>query len=218
MNLIGIISDLSKQEACKFQSIAIDKYGFLNLNNNPKDIAKVSKIIVLGGDGFFLHTIHKFLIYNKPFYGINYGTVGFLLNSKITIDQLDEKLNTATETKLNLLKTTIETKTKTFKSLAMNEVTLFRNSGQIAKIKVFVDNVLRIKELASDGIVLSTAAGSTAYNFSLHGPIFSPDAKVLSLSPISPFRPRHFRGALLIDKSEIRFEVKEPEKGPVLAT
>ena len=216
--LVGVVADFSKAKVISFAELIFAKYNFINLNDFPQKVKDVDIILVLGGDGFFLHSIHKFLTFDKPFFGINYGTVGFLLNNLIDVNELQEKLQNAQETKLNLLKAEIETKNKIYKSLAMNEVTLFRSSGQIAKIKVFVDEQLRINELASDGAVLSTAAGSTAYNFSLHGPIFSPDARVLSLCPISPFRPRHFRGAMLLDTSKVRFEVMEVEKRPVLAT
>ena len=216
--LVGIVSDVSKKNVVSFFELILVKYNFIDLNASPQRVKDVDVILVLGGDGFFLHSVHKFLMYNKPYFGINYGTVGFLLNDVMDANDVLHKIQNAKETRLNLLKAEIETKTKTFKSLSMNEVTLFRASGQIAKIKVFVDEVLRIKELASDGVVLSTAAGSTAYNFSLHGPIFSPDSKVLSLCPISPFRPRHFRGAMLLDSAKVRFEVMEAEKRPVLAT
>lgn len=219
MNFIGVIADETKAKVKTFKENIISKYNNLvDLNILPEQIKNVDIIVVLGGDGFFLHTIHKFLNHNKPFYGINYGTVGFLLNDIPKIEDFQNNILQAKTTKLNLLKAKIQTPYSTYTSFAMNEVTLFRSSGQIAKIKIYIDGKLRLQEIASDGIVLSTAAGSTAYNFSLHGPIFSPDSKVLSLCPISPFRPRHFRGAMLLDKSKITFEVMESEKRPVLAT
>ena len=215
--VIGVTADVLKQEVEVFKACLLGM-GFIDLDKNPNLAKNVDVVCVLGGDGFFLHAIHKFLSYNKPFYGINYGTVGFLLNGRLAPHEVKAKIETATEMKLKLLKAEIETKNGIFKSLAMNEVTLFRTSGQVAKIKIFVNGKLRLPELASDGVVLSTASGSTAYNFSLHGPIFSPDAKVLSLCPISPFRPRHFRGVLLLENSHVRFEVLEADKRPVLAT
>jgi NAD+ kinase len=218
MNLIGIISDGGKQDVKAFKNHLLSMKHFLDLDKSPESASGVDAIVVIGGDGFFLHSIHRFLCYKKPFYGINFGTVGFLLNEKTNAENLFSKIKSSHEIKLKMLKAKIETKDGTFESLAMNEVTLFRTSGQVAKIKVFVDEKLRLPELASDGIILSTAAGSTAYNFSLHGPIFSPDAKVLSLCPISPFRPRHFRGVLLLENSKVRFEVMDSKKRPVLAT
>jgi NAD+ kinase len=218
MTLIGVLADASRKDVIDFKNCVIVDYGALDLSTNPDDASLVDVILVLGGDGFFLHSVHAFLHLCKPFYGINYGTVGFLLNAKIGAQNLLTKIQNANETKLYLLKAEIETSKGTFIELAMNEVTLFRSSGQVAKIRVFVDDVLRIQELMSDGILLSTASGSTAYNFSLHGSIFSPDAKVLSLCPISPFRPRHFRSALLLDTAKVRFEVMERAKRPVLAT
>jgi NAD+ kinase len=218
MNLsIGVTGDTLKHKVNLLKEELVNM-NFIDLDKNPQEASKVFAICVLGGDGFFLHAVHKFLVYNKPFYGVNYGTVGFLLNEKTSPQEILAKIQTATEIKLKLLKAEIETKSGSFKSLAMNEVTLFRTSGQVAKIKIFVNGKLRLPELASDGVVLSTASGSTAYNFSLHGPIFSPEAKVLSLCPISPFRPRHFRGVLLPENSSIRFEVMSVDKRPVLAT
>jgi NAD+ kinase len=218
MNLIGIVADLTKLETIAFKDNVIKAYNCVDLNKNPELAQNVSKILVLGGDGFLLHVVHKFYHYRKPFFGINYGTVGFLLNNKIAVKNLPNALNQAVSTKLKFLNAVIETETEVIESFAMNEVTLFRASGQVAKIRVFVDEKLRLEELVSDGIILSTAAGSTAYNFSLHGPIFSPQANVLSLCPISPFRPRHFRGALLLENAKVKFEVLESTKRPVLAS
>ena len=215
---IAIIADTSKKSALLFKEKAMLEFDFFDLNQSPELAKQASVVLVIGGDGFLLHTVHQFLGLNLQFYGINYGSVGFLLNEKPEISNILREIENSSEVKLRLLKTEIETTNGIKTSYAMNEISLFRAGGQVAKIKIYVDGVLRIKELVADGVILSTAAGSTAYNFSLHGPIFSPEANVLSLCPISPFRPRHWRGALLLENSEVRFEVLEEEKRPVLAT
>lgn len=216
---IGIIADFSKKKAYDFKLALFERYKIIDLNHNPEKAKDVKTIIVVGGDGFFLHTIHQFLSFDVNFYGVNFGSVGFLLNNNFSdFDLLFEDISTSVETKLRLLKCEVETETETRLVYAMNEASLFRETGQLAKIRIYIDDVLRVSELSADGVILSTAAGSTAYNFSLHGPIFPPEANILSLCPISPFRPRHFRGALLLNNVTIRFEVLEREKRSVLAT
>jgi NAD+ kinase len=165
-----------------------------------------------------LRAIHKFAHLNAAFYGINYGSLGFLLNPKISVNELPLKIKNAAEVKINMLKIQIETDAGTMQSFAVNEATLFRAGGQVAKIRIFIDGKMRIEELAADGVCLSTPAGSTAYNFSLHGPILPREANLISLCPISPFRPRHFRGALLSFKSEVKFEALSHKSRPVIAT
>lgn len=215
---IGIIADLLNPEAMLFKEESLKKLNFVDLNLNPSLANSVEILLVLGGDGFLLHVVHQFLSFDLKIYGINYGNLGFLLNSQCSVEKIMENISQAKEEKLKLLKAKITTEEKVFYSYAMNEVSLFRESGQVAKIKIYVDGILRMEELASDGVVLSTAAGSTAYNFSLHGPIFSPEANVLSLCPVSPFRPRHWRGALILDNSKVLFEALDVKKRPVLAT
>lgn len=215
---VGVIADVLNGEAVIFKQEIIKKFNLPDLNKSPNLANEIDVVLVIGGDGFLLHTVHQFLSFDLQFYGINYGNLGFLLNEKCPVESVVPAISNATEIRLKLLKAVIETEDKTHTSYAMNEVSLFRESGQVAKIKIYIDGVMRMEELVSDGVVLSTAAGSTAYNFSLHGPIFSPDANVLSLCPVSPFRPRHWRGALLLENSEIKFEIMENKKRPVLAT
>lgn len=216
---IGVISDFSKKQARDFKQLLLEDKNIIDLNTTPEKINEVKTIVVAGGDGFFLHTIHQFLRFDVNFYGINFGSVGFLLNNQPQdVTKLLHDISTSTETKLRLLKCEVETETETKIVYAMNEATLFRETGQLAKIKIYIDDVLRLNELSADGVILSTAAGSTAYNFSLHGPIFPPEANILSLCPISPFRPRHFRGAILLNNVKVRFEVLERDKRSVLAT
>lgn len=217
-NEIGIIADETKPQAMLLQKEVCAKLCFLDLNTNP-DLAKHVKVIVsIGGDGFFLHVAHQFLDYNVSFYGVNYGSLGFLLNQKCEMEDLVSNIQTSEKVKLKLLEAEIETDQETIKRYAINEVSLLRETGQIAKIRIFIDDKLRMEELFADGIVLSTAAGSTAYNFSLYGPIFLPDANVLSLCPVSPFRPRYWRGALISEFSKVTFEVLNSSKRPVIGT
>ena len=181
----------------------------------PIDDADV--IVALGGDGFMLHLLHELLELETPIFGMNLGTVGFLLN-EFSSENLLRRINNAVPFKMYPLKMeTTNINGETNKALAFNEVSLLRETRQTAKIKIFVDGKLRLNELACDGVLLSTPAGSTAYNLSAHGPIIPMKANILALTPISAFRPRRWRGALLSQEVEIRFEVCNPKKRPVSA-
>jgi NAD+ kinase len=177
--------------------------------NYPPEEADV--LIVLGGDGYMLHVLHQFQDLCKPVYGINYGSVGFLMNAD-SQRLLEKRVFEATETVLNPLKLSAVTlENKTIEAFAINEVSLFRQTAQAAKIQIYVDGILRLDHLISDGVLVATPAGSTAYNLSVHGPIIPIGAKLLALTPISAFRPRHWRGALLPDQAVVSFEVLEAE-------
>ncbi len=175
-------------------------------------------IVVLGGDGFMLESLHKFAHLNIPFFGLNYGSVGFLLNITQRPGELPERIDKALMVTLKPLvmnATSIDgTITKAF---AYNEVSLFRASRQAAKLRVSVDGQQRVDELIADGALVCTPAGSTAYNLSAHGPIIPIEANLLGLTPISVFRPRRWRGALLPAYSKIHFETLEHAKRPVNA-
>lgn len=175
-------------------------------------------VIVLGGDGFMLQVLHKYMTArNLSFYGMNCGTVGFLMNS-YNPDQLEERLQMSRPVELRPLRMFVETtKGKQVELLALNEVALLRSSRQAARIRVTVDHVVRIREMVSDGLLVSTPAGSSAYNFSAGGPIIPLNANIVALTPISPFRPRRWKGALLPHKSSIFLEILNPEKRPVNA-
>lgn len=174
-------------------------------------------MVVLGGDGFMLHSLHKHMEDAVPIYGMNCGTVGFLMNS-YSVDDLPERIERAQRLELRPLRMTAELEGgKTVDALAINEVALTRDSGQAAKIRVTVDGKVRLDEVIADGVLVATAAGSTAYNLSAHGPIIPMGANLLALTPISAFRPRRWRGALLSNAATISFEVLEREKRPVLA-
>ncbi|MFU8825698.1 NAD kinase, partial [Yoonia sp.] len=174
--------------------------------------AKADVIVALGGDGFMLQTLHGTQDLDVPVYGINCGTVGFLMNEFRT-DGLGERLAAAEETVINPLQMrAMAPDGALHEALAINEVSLLRAGPQAAKLRITVDGKLRMPELVCDGALLATPAGSTAYNYSAHGPILPMDAGVLALTPVSPFRPRRWRGALLPRGAVIEFEVLEPYK------
>lgn len=175
-------------------------------------------IVVLGGDGTLLEALHRSVKLNKPVYGMNRGSLGFLLNAYRT-EQLEDRLQQAQSVTLFPLRMTTRGRDGTVsEALAFNEVALLRQSHQAAKIGVAVDGIERLPELVCDGIMVATPAGSTAYNLSAHGPIIPLSANALALTPISAFRPRRWRGALLPAHAKIRFEILEESKRPVSAT
>tara|TARA_B100000686_G_C16609847_1_gene873207 strand:- start:203 stop:970 length:768 start_codon:yes stop_codon:yes gene_type:complete len=174
-------------------------------------------IIALGGDGFMLETQHRFLNHGKPIYGMNRGTVGFLMN-EYHINGLAERLETAHSSELHPLRMKAESSYGVIQeALAINEVSLLRQTRQAAKIGINVDGVKRVPELICDGVLVSTPAGSTAYNLSAHGPIIPLGSNILALTPISAFRPRRWRGALLPNETSVSFEIHEAQKRPVSA-
>lgn len=174
-------------------------------------------IVALGGDGVMLQTIHKMMGSKLPIYGMNCGSVGFLMNEYIEEDLL-ERLNKAELNIIHPLHMRAHTVDGAHhEALAINEVSLFRQTHQAAKISLSVDGKKRMDELICDGIMVATPAGSTAYNLSAHGPILPITAQLLALTPISPFRPRRWRGALLRNEAHVTLEVLEEEKRPVSA-
>lgn len=174
-------------------------------------------IIALGGDGFMLETLHKHIDRSAPIYGMNRGTVGFLMNV-YREDDLRERLERAEAVSLHPLRMVARTMAgETVEALAINEVSLLRETRQAAKIRISIDGKVRLPELVCDGVLVATPAGSTAYNLSAHGPIIPMGAGVMALTPISAFRPRRWRGALLTHRAVVAFEVLEGEKRPVSA-
>ncbi|MFC3207938.1 NAD kinase [Aquamicrobium soli] len=174
-------------------------------------------VVALGGDGFLLQALRETMGTGKKVYGMNRGTIGFLMN-EYRAGNLPERIAAAvaeTIRPLEMQATTADGSTVT--ALAINEVALWRQSYQTAKIGITVDGQVRLEELSCDGVMIATPAGSTAYNLSAHGPILPLDAPLLALTPVSPFRPRNWRGALLSDKAVVRFDIREPEKRPVNA-
>ncbi|HEY0105465.1 MAG TPA: NAD kinase [Rhizomicrobium sp.] len=177
---------------------------------------KADIVVALGGDGFMLQTLHRFLPAKKRIYGMNLGSVGFLMN-EYHEDDLEQRLAEAESALLHPLRMRAEGKGGVTEALAFNEVSLLRQTRQAAKLRILVDGKPRIAELICDGVLVSTPAGSTAYNLSAHGPILPIDADLLALTPISAFRPRRWRGALLSHRARVRFEILETDKRPVSA-
>ncbi len=174
-------------------------------------------VVALGGDGLMLSVLHRFMDAPKPIYGMNRGTVGFLMN-EFGEDDLRERLEKAHRSVIHpLLMQATDTEGRAHVARAINEVYLLRQTHQTAKLKISVDGQVRLEQLIADGVLCATAAGSTAYNLSVGGPILPLDAKLLALTPISAFRPRRWRGALLPDYARIRIEVLDAGHRPVAA-
>ncbi len=174
-------------------------------------------IIPLGGDGFMLQTMHAFIDSGKAIYGMNRGSVGFLMNDYHR-DDLRERLARAEATDIRPLDmTAVDKSGKLHRAIAFNEVSLLRERHQAAKLRISIDGKVRLEELICDGIIVATPAGSTAYNLSAHGPILPINSPLLAVTPISAFRPRHWRGAILDHKARVLIEVLEAEKRPVAA-
>lgn len=174
-------------------------------------------VVALGGDGLMLQTLHRFMRAGKPIYGMHRGTVGFLMND-FQEDELKQRLAAAQTTLIHpLVMRTTDSEGRKHESYAINEVSLFRQSYQAARLRILIDGKERLTELVADGVMVATPAGSTAYNLSVQGPIIPINAPLLALTPISPFRPRRWRGALLPDDAQVTIEVLEPAKRPVAA-
>ena len=181
--------------------------------NYPMNKADV--VVALGGDGTILSALHKSIKFTKPIFGINRGEYGFLTNTHKNID-LIKRLEKAKKTEMHVLKMLATKRNgKKIEVMAINEVALLRNSRHAAKIRVQVDNVVRIKELVCDGVLLATPAGSTAYNLSARGQIIPMKSNLLALTPISPFRPRSWRGALINSNSKVTFIILDEKKRSV---
>ncbi len=180
-------------------------------------VEEADVLVALGGDGFMLQTLHETINTDKRVYGMNCGSVGFLMNNYQSTG-LHERVAEAVENEFHPLKmTTTNADGSTSTALAINEVYLFRQSYQAAKLKVVIDGHVRLEELICDGLMIATPAGSTAYNLSAHGPILPLEAPLLAMTPVSAFRPRRWRGALLPNHVCVDLEILEPEKRPVNA-
>ena len=180
-------------------------------------IIKCNLIIVIGGDGFMLQTLKKFYKLKKPFYGINSGNYGFLMN-KFSTKKTIKNLSNAKMISISPLEMKVKNKYGiSRKSIAINEVSILRQSKQTASLSIINGHKHIIKKLISDGVLVSTPAGSTAYNLSVHGPILNLDSKKISISPISPFRPRRWKGKIISDKSKIIIKNLNSKKRPISA-
>ncbi len=180
--------------------------------------ASADIIVALGGDGFMLRTLHRLLSADLPVYGMKLGNVGFLMN-RYQEEHLLERLASANIVELAPLRMIAVTQVgKESAALAINEVSLLRQTNQAAHVRILVNGSVKVDELVCDGVLVSTAAGSTAYNLSAHGPILPLGTEAIALTPISPFRPRRWRGAVLPSSVQVRFEVLDGQKRPVSAT
>jgi NAD+ kinase len=208
-NKIHIIFDKTKS-SLKIKSFIIKKIKIFSLK-------KCKIIIVLGGDGFMLQTLKKLYKYKKPFYGINSGNYGFLMN-KFSSKNFLKNLETSNNVKIYPLRMTVKTKGNLIKkSIAINEVSILRQSKQASSISIKTNKKDIIKKLISDGVLVSTPAGSTAYNLSVHGPILNLDSNKLAVTPISAFRPRRWKGKIVNDKSKIVIKNLDCNKRPISA-
>ena len=216
---IGIISSNSTQAIARKRSL-IKQYGLIDLPITKFDtkLAKIDLIIALGGDGLMLHLLHQIAKNPVPIYGINFGTVGFLMNANCdeNLLYLISKSEPSVIKPLKMIATNVDGEKHQF--LAINEVSLLRQKNQAANIQISINNTTRIENLSADGILVATSAGSTAYNLSVRGPIIPFDSKIIALTPISPFRPRHWHGALLPENSKIKFTILDYKNRPVSAT
>ncbi len=209
MSKFNFIFDNTKK-AKKLKKTILKNYK----NYSPKN-AEV--IVVSGGDGFMLKTMKKFNKFKKPFYGINCGSVGFLMN-KYLMKKIEYKIKKAKIIQINPLQIITRSKgNKRNAFLAINELSLLRQSKQTALLKLIIYKKILIKKLIGDGVMISTPAGSTAYNLSVNGPILSLNSKNLAITPISPFRPRRWKGKIISDKAKISIINLDPQKRPVAA-
>ena len=209
MQKIAFLADKT-EDAQNALSILSKRYGC-------HSVESAETIVALGGDGFMLSILHNSQFMALPVYGMNRGTVGFLMN-EFSEDNLIERLTQAEAVDINPLRMqAMCLDGSKVDALAINEVSLLRAGPQAAKLKITVDDKVRMEELVCDGALVSTPAGSTAYNYSSHGPILPIQSDVLALTAISAFRPRRWRGALLPKTAKVRFDVLDPEKRPVMA-
>ena len=209
MSKINIISDKNKKSN-KIKSLISKKL-------IDSEINKTNLVVVIGGDGFMLQTLKKNKNTKKLFYGVNSGNYGFLMN-KFSLKNIIKNLSKAKMISISPLEMFVKNnKNQIKKSLAINEVSILRQSRQAASISITYGSKKLIKKLVSDGVLVSTPAGSTAYNLSVHGPILSLNSKKLSISPISPFRPRRWKGKIVSDRSKIVIRNLNPKKRPISA-
>jgi NAD+ kinase len=208
LRLAFVASD--RPEALEARARLVDRYG---------EVSEVEAqvVVALGGDGFMLEVLHRNLVTRRPIYGMNLGSVGFLMND-YREEGLAERIGAAEQALIHPLSmTAVDADGREHRALAINDVSLLRSTRQAAKLRILIDGRPRLEELICDGALVSTPAGSTAYNLSAHGPIIPIDGQVLAVTPISAFRPRRWRGALISHRARVTFEILEADKRPVSA-
>lgn len=215
---IAIIAAKDNEKALAKKDQLIAKYNFKDLTKNHKNLANIDLIIALGGDGLMLKLLHDFEKNPIPIYGINYGTNGFLLNEKSNKDLISCLKNTQKTILYPLSMTVIDGNNKKHHHLAINEVSLIRQSSQAIKIEIEINQKKRLEKLVGDGVLVATPAGSTAYNLSAGGPIIPFGSQILSLTTLSPFRPKNWKGALLPENSEIKLKILDHKTRPAIAS
>ena len=194
----------------KAQNELIEKYG----NCSPEE---ADFIVALGGDGFILKSLHDYLKIEKPIFGMNFGSVGFLMN-EYRLEGLTDRLEKAQLTKLRpLVMKTLSPTGKEVKAIAINEISIRREKYQASKLQIIIDDEVRMEELVCDGVIVSTSAGSTGYNYSASGPIIPLGSNVMALTAVSAYSPRHWRGGLLKDTAKIKIVNNNPSKRPIVA-
>lgn len=211
---IGLIADMRSIIALNAYKELSQRYQFTDaMAEKPEQHPLV---IALGGDGLMLKTMHRYMHTNTKIYGMNRGSIGFLMNEYSPEDLL-KRIQKAVVTKLYPLEMKVKNSEGIHHAIAINEVSLLRQTNQAAKIKISINDIVQLDNLVADGIIIATPAGSSAYNFAAYGPIIPLDANLLALTPICPFRPRRWRGALISHNSKVRFDIIDPEKRPVSA-
>ena len=208
MDKFYFVFDKTSRKANKLEKKIIQKF-----KNYP--VKNSDCIVVCGGDGFMLNSLKKFSKFNKPFYGINCGTFGFLLND-FSIKDLKKKINKSKKIFINPLQLTCVDKSNNIKKLiAINEVSLFRQSRQTSILKIKINKKILLKKFIGDGVLVSTPAGSTAYNLSVHGPILTLNSGKIAITPISAFRPRRWKGKVISNKMTVKINNLDVNKRPV---
>ena len=215
---IAIIAGSNNEAALKKKDQLVEKYNFKDLTKSHKNTKDIDLIFALGGDGLMLKLLHDFAENPIPIYGINYGTFGFLMNHLPKKDLLTI-IEEATQSTLYPLKMDVtDASNKKHRHIAINEISLLRQSSQAVKVEIEINNKKRLKSLTGDGILVATPAGSTAYNLSAGGPIIPFGSEILALTTISPFRPRNWKGALLPENSKIKFKILDHKSRPTIAS
>lgn len=210
MNKFHFVFDKTSKKANKLKKKISQKFKNYSVKNSEC-------IVVCGGDGFMLHSLKKFSKFNKPFYGINCGTFGFLLND-FSIKDLKKKINKSKRVSINPLQLTCVDKSNNIKKLiAINEVSLFRQSRQTSILKIEINKKILLKKFVGDGVLVASPAGSTAYNLSVHGPILTLNSGKIAITPISAFRPRRWKGKVISNKMIVKINNIDVNKRPVAA-